>query len=98
MKQPVQTLRALFGAAEAAHTVFTWVLVEIAEQLSLPVLIATSKGEQEAHKHAPVQCELYVDILKSRERAQQKADNELSRPFEILSGGNTPQTQTWTPL
>jgi hypothetical protein len=76
MKQPVQTLHELFDAAEAAHHVFTWVLVKIAEQLSLPVLIATSKGEQEAHKHAPVQCELYVDILKSRERAQQKADND----------------------
>jgi peroxiredoxin len=39
-------------------------------------VIATSKGEQEAHRHASVQCELYVDILKSRERAQQKADND----------------------
>jgi hypothetical protein len=56
MKQPVQALHELFDAAEAAHPVFARVLVEIAEQLSLPVLIATSKGEQEAHKQCSVSC------------------------------------------
>jgi hypothetical protein len=76
MRQPAQTLGKLFDAAEAAHPVFAQVLVEIAEELSLPVVIATNTDDQKVHKDAPVQCELYVDILKSRARAQQKADTD----------------------
>jgi hypothetical protein len=67
--------------------VFAWELTEIAHECFLPVEIATSKAEQEEHKKAPVQCELYVDILKSRGR-EQKVNDDYDGGFTGCSSAN----------